>query len=222
MKKIVTLFALLFTYVAILNAQLFLDPTTATSASAAASPWTFNNGCTISNGNSKTYSTGTISTPSAFTGIKFSVGVQFTISLPSGYTVNSVQMTGYDNYAGKRTYISELNGVLNTDSLVNFFTAKDASSVATICSNTINLATPATNTLTFTLSGLQAVLKIILNPATASVENVTMNIDMNKIVDVYSIDGRRIKSNIMFSQAMQELANGVYVIEKQKIIINNK
>lgn len=220
MKKIFTLFTLLIVVVLSSNAQINLDPTTATSASGGASPWTFSNGCTIVNGSSKTYSTGTISTPSAFSGIKFSVGVQFTITLPAGTTVNSVLITGYDNYAGKRTYVSELNGVIYTDSLVNYFTAKDASGTPTICTNTITLANPATNNLTFTLAGLQAVLKIVLNPSSTSVENPTIDIDLNQPVDVYTIEGRRIKTNVFRNQLTNELQNGVYIINNKKVVIN--
>jgi len=210
MKKIFTLFSLLFVMVALSNAEtITLSPTTYNGTSTS-SPWTFSNGCTITNTASKTYATGSVY-------IKFSAVVQFTVTLPAGYTVNNVQFTGYDNYAGKRSYISEFNGTLNTDSLQNFFSAKDGTT-AIICSNTITPTSAITTSFTFTITGNQSVLQIILNPIIAGVEDILNNSDANKPTNVYTIDGRRIKTNVIRSLAIEGLQNGVYIIDNKKVV----
>jgi len=51
-------------------------------------------------------------------------------------------------------------------------------------------------------------------------ENGTVNIDNTKPVNVYSIEGRLIKQNVLRSEIMNELENGIYIINREKIVIN--
>jgi len=216
MKTKILLFSLLFVLVAFSNAQttLTLSPSTI-SGTQSASPWVFTNGCTITNTAGKAYSTGTVNSVSY---IKLSAVVQFTVTLPADYVVNSVQFTGYDNYAGKRSYISEFNGALNTDSTINSFSPKDVST-AIICTNTITPVSSITNSFTFTITGNQTVLQIILNPTGTGVQNTTLDLDVNKPTNVYSIDGRRIKTNVFRSQATEGLQSGIYIIDNKKVAV---
>ena len=77
---------------------------TCTAAAKATGPWAFNNGFSIMPADeSKTYQ-------SANGGIKYSAGVQYTITLPAGVSIKHVEIVGYNNYADADSYIAELNG----------------------------------------------------------------------------------------------------------------
>ena len=43
-------------------------------------------------------------------GIKYSAGLQYTITLPEGVSVKHVEIYGYDNYPDVDSYLGELNG----------------------------------------------------------------------------------------------------------------
>jgi len=54
------------------------------------------------------------------------------------------------------------------------------------------------------------------------INEVSYNNDPNEIVDVYTIMGIRIRSQIKREQIMKELPNGLYIIGREKILIVNK
>ncbi|MDD4990878.1 MAG: pectate lyase [Paludibacter sp.] len=196
--------------------KVTLSQSTYNGASGAGSPWVFSEGYSITNNNSKAYATG------SELGIKYSTGVQFTVNLPTGITVDTVKFSGYDNYSGTDSYISEFNGT--TYSSTNYvFTQKTASGTYTVCSNTIPLATPATGSFTFTLAGNQTVLTLILSTITATglKKQTILAADPNAPVQVYTIDGRQIRYNVARSRATERLANGVYIVDRQKVVIKN-
>lgn len=198
--------------------NITLSQSTYSGTSGSASPWTFNGNYSITNANSKTYSTGSEQ------GIKFSTGVQFTVNLPTGIAVDTVKFVGYDNYAGTDSYISELNG--STYSSTNFvFTQKDASGTYTVCSHVIPLASPATGSFTFSVAGNQTVLYIVLSTRTVTglttQTSPVVSQDPNVSVNVYTLDGRRIRYNVARNEAINGLANGIYIINRQKVIVNN-
>lgn len=212
MKKITFLFVFCVSAF-FANAQTYTFDQTTYSSSATKTSWGFNNNCTISNNNDKGYSTGT----SPY--VKFSAGVVFTITFPSTITIDKVQFTGYDNYAGKRSYISDFNGVANADSTVNFFPAKNPAAI--IATNTITPSSPiVSNTLTFTLTGNQTVLQIIVNPTSTGLNQAINEFDESKPVDVFTIDGRMLKSNVIYKDIVSELKNGVYIVNNKKIVIS--
>ena len=124
-------------------------------SSSSNTVWNFSNGFTISNSSAKTYSSGKEN------GIKYSAGIQYTISIPAGETVKRVTFTGYDNYGETDAYLSELGGTtFSTDKYV--FPQKDGSDNYTVKSYTIKLDAPATGTLTFTPASKQVVWVITL------------------------------------------------------------
>jgi hypothetical protein len=191
-----------------------LSQTTYTGIAGASSPWSFDNDYTITNSKSKTYTTGSES------GIKFSTGVPFTVNLPSNIQVDSVTFVGYDNYNGTDSYLSELNGTTysSTDYV---FTQKNTSGVYTVCSHTVPLTSPATNSFSFTFQGNQVVVYLILTIQTSTgITKTILSSDPNLRVDVYSIDGRKIRSNRLYSQAAEGLSNGLYIIGRQKVAIH--
>jgi hypothetical protein len=232
MRKIFTLLSLIFVCAVTSFAQLTytLSPTTATSASAAASPWTFSNSCSVTNANSKTYSTGSITTPVTFSGIKFSAGTQYTITFPSTISLKSISFYGYDNYSGKRSYFSEMNGVASTDTTINFLTAKTITDATTSPVTTVAVMSTVTydyssaplsvSSFTFTPAGNQIVVTATITySAITTGLDATTAADSNKSVDVYSIDGRRIRTNITRKLAVETLTPGVYVIDKKKVVV---
>jgi hypothetical protein len=231
MKKIITLFSLVFVMVALTNAQTTytFSPTTYSSQTAVTTlcTYSFSNSCTISNNNTKAYGTGSITSPATFSGIKFSAGTQYTITFPSAISIKSIVVNGYDNYNGKKSYFSEINGTTTSawnDSTQYFLTAKTVSGTTTtavMSSVTFTYDVPVTtSTFTFTPAGNQMVVSFTINPTSTGVENITANLDMNKPTNVYAIDGRRIKTNVIRSLALEGLQNGVYIIDNKKVVIN--
>ncbi|MDD3321516.1 MAG: pectate lyase [Paludibacter sp.] len=186
-------------------------------SSGASSPWLFDGGYNISNGNGKTYTTG------SELGVKYSSGVKFTVNLPNGATVDSVKFSGYDNYSGADSYLSELNGT--TYSATDYvYTQKEANGNYVLGSHTIPFATPVAGSFSFTFGGNQVVMSIELSVKTATgIKNYSvLPLDPNKLVNVYTIDGRILKSNVLRREATNHLLNGIYIIDGQKIMINNR
>lgn len=110
---------------------------------------------TVTNTNGKGYGEGNED------GVKYSAGVQYTINIPEGYSVNGIKFSGYDNYADADAYLGELNGTEYTES--NYvFPKKDSNSNYTVKDYTISFDTPVTNTLTFTPKGKQVVWAITI------------------------------------------------------------
>jgi hypothetical protein len=203
----------------VVTTQVPLTQSTYTGESGAASPWTFNGGYSITNSAAKTYSTG------SELGVKYSAAVQYTVVLPNGVVADSVLFSGYDNYADADAYLAELNGV-NYSASTYLFTKKDASGSYVVCKHTVPLSSPASGSLTFTFQGKQVVASIILyvrSTNQTSVKNpVVTPLDPDAPTNVYSVDGRLIKSGVIRRQATSELSNGIYIVDRQKIIVNNK
>lgn len=211
MKKI-TLLIVLCLSILVVEAQTYTFDQTTYSSSAVATTWGFNNNCTISNINAKAYSTGT----SPY--VKFSAGVVFTITFPSAITINSVQFSGYDNYAGKRSYISDFNGVANTDSTVNFFPAKNPAAI--IATNTITPSSPiVSNTLTFTITGNQTVLQIVVNPTSTLLEEAIQTND-NTPTNIYTIEGKVLRKDVVLKDVINQLKNGIYIVNNKKVVVS--
>lgn len=126
------------------------------SSSTAAGCWVFDNGFTITNAKSKGYASGVQQT------VKYSAGVDFTITIPDTLVVNKVTFYGYDNYNGGNAYISKCNG--KTFAATDYvFPEKSTQGVAVYVTHTLDLTdSPAAGTLPFTVAGKQTCLIITL------------------------------------------------------------
>ena len=69
--------------------------------------WTFSNGCSITMSTAKSYST---SKSCGIQSIKYSNNVTYTIHLPEGVAVSSIDFTGFTNEDNVDGYLAELNG----------------------------------------------------------------------------------------------------------------
>ena len=69
--------------------------------------WTFSNGCSITMSTAKSYST---SKSCGIQSVKYSNNVTYTIHLPEGVAVSSIDFTGFTNEDNVDGYLAELNG----------------------------------------------------------------------------------------------------------------
>lgn len=198
--------------------KVTLSQDTYIGTSGATSPWLFQSSYSITNTAGKTYATGSEKA------IKFSSGTQFSVNLPDNIVVDSVQFVGYNNYAGTDSYLNELNGTSfsPTDYV---FTQKTSSGANVICNHKIELINPATSFFTFTFTGMQVVLSLILstrNINTGILNPIIIPYDPQAIVNVYTITGQLIRTKVSRRLATDGLPNGIYIINNQKVIVNYK
>jgi hypothetical protein len=195
--------------------SVVLNQSTLTGTSGSSSPWTFNNGFSILNSNSKTLATG------SELGIKYSSGVQFTVTMPSNIIVDSVKFSGYDNYGETDSYLSEVNGT-TFDPTDYIYTMKDASGNYTVCSHTVAFNEPLTGSFTFTFGGKQVVISIELYARTITgIANYIFNEqDPDGLTNVINIEGKLIRRDIKRKEATTGLQKGIYIVDRKKIIIS--
>lgn len=184
--------------------------------STVVNTWEFQNGFSVSNSSNKSYSTGSDDR------IKFSNGTQFTINLPSGIAVDSVNFEGYNNYDGTDAYLSELNGVGFASSKYVFL-QKTASGSAVICSRTVPFSSPVSTPFSFTFSGNQVVLKITVyyKAVTTGLEVVLSPLDPNGLTNVYSIDGRLLRARVIRRDVGRKMSKGIYIVDRNKVVVHN-
>ena len=128
-----------------------------THVSNQSATWMFEeNNITVTNANAKGYSTGSED------GIKYSAGVQYTITLPEGMAVEKAEFKGYDNYADVDAYLKEVGGTEFGESDY-VFPQKNSSGQYTVVTHTVNFAQPVSGKLTFTPAGKQIVAVITLH-----------------------------------------------------------
>ena len=168
-KLLLTLLVLCMAISSKANTIYELSAATCTAAAKATGPWAFNNGFSIMPADeSKTYQ-------SANGGIKYSAGVQYTITLPAGVSIKHVEIVGYNNYADADSYIAELNGKEYGETEY-VFPQKTADGNTVSTTKSITFADAATGTITFTPQGKQVVWTISLydyNPADVKEEEPT-------------------------------------------------
>lgn len=195
------------------HTKVVLSQATYTGAASAASPWTFDGGYAISNNNGKTYATGKEQ------GIKFSSGVPFTVTLPTGVKVDSLRLVGYDNYAEADSYLSELNGV-SFASTQYVFPQKDVSGNYTVAAHTVALDPPATGSFGLTFGGKQVVVYLELSTtSTSALPKQTVDNLPHGLVNVHTLDGRLVRRQISHNQALDGLKAGFYLVGRQKVLV---
>lgn len=166
--------------------------------STSTTSWEFFNGITVTNTRNKGYSTGSNSC------VKYSSGVQFTVNLPEGVTVNGITVTGYDNYTDGDSYFGEVNGVDGSSYI--FPRTKE------VVTHEIPFSTPAVGSFTFTPQGKQVVLSILLKASRNSgILNIASD-DINPAGDnrIYNLQGIEVS---------EPLAPGIYIRDGKKFLV---
>ena len=150
--------------------------------SNTSSTYYFDEAVTITNTRSKGYATGNND------GIKYSAGVQYTINLPEDVYISQATFTGYDNYTDADAYLGEVNGT-TYDATAYLFPKTKATVV-----NTVDFATPASGSITFTPQGKQVVLVIKLTGTkggTTSINETDAGKADIETTEYYNLQGMR-------------------------------
>lgn len=123
----------------------------------APSPWTFENGFTITNTSSKKYYSASYST------IKYSRNVEYTINIPDGMSVNAIKFYGYTNVNNTNDgyadgYLASLNETSYSNSTYTF----PSRSTSTTKEHTITFSESVTGKITFKMASNECALAITL------------------------------------------------------------
>ena len=189
-----------------------LSTATYKSSSTDKLTWTFDNGCSISNGNGKSYSTAKSNT------IKYSKGTQYTINLPENVHITSASFAGYANEDNKTCYLAELGGSSFGSDLYVFPSRSTDTSTKTQFD--VTLGTSATGTLTFTSGDAQAAWVITLKGIKASstgIHGITTAPAGSK-GNIYDLSGRVIKKQATTAD-LASLSKGIYILNNKKYVV---
>lgn len=151
--------------------QLYILSQETYDKSTSTTVWAFDNGFTVTNQKDKGYSTGSNNT------VKYSSGVDFTITIPEALAVKKVTFYGYDNYDAD-SYLSKLNGTAY--SATDYVFPAKVDGVANNVTHTIDLSSnPAKGSLPFTIGKKQTCLIISLycTDASTGINSVTVDAD---------------------------------------------
>lgn len=131
------------------------------------SVWSFNDGFTVTNAKGKGYATGKDNT------LKYSAGVDFTITIPESLAVKKATFYGYSNYDAD-AYISKFNGT--TLSATDYVFPAKVDGAINYTTQTIDISSaPAKGTLPFAIGNKQSCLAITLYCTNASTGISTIN-----------------------------------------------
>ena len=174
-----------------------ISPSTNTGSDGTT--WSFSNGYTVTNDNSKTYSTGS---SCGINGIKISARTQFTIHVPSGIQITAIDFTGATNYTSSSgtSYVAELNGT-SYGSTEYVFPAKDSG------------GSGATHHFTFTIAGVQIIGNITLygKPDATGIRSIKTQPSTLNAQYYYTLDGRRLKG--------MPTKRGIYIYNGKRFVI---
>ena len=189
-----------------------LSTATYKSSSTDKLTWTFDNGCSISNDNGKSYSTAKSNT------IKYSKVTQYTINLPENVHITSASFAGYANEDNKTCYLAELGGSSFGSDLYVFPSRSTDTSTKTQFD--VTLGTSATGTLTFTSGDAQAAWVITLKGIKASstgIHGITTAPAGSK-GNIYDLSGRVIKKQATTAD-LASLSKGIYILNNKKYVV---
>ena len=150
----------------------------------------------------KDYSEGHVT--SDFTGIKFSRNTDYTINLPAGITITSVEVTAYTNVdTGDLAYISKLGAnEFNTDS--GTFPLRTGKTIET---HKYTLSTPASGSMAIRFGNNQATAVIKLISMTTGISTVRKTQSADDTF--YNLQGARVDNP----------TKGIYIQNGKKIVI---
>lgn len=183
--------------------KVTLAASTATCSSGDTS-YTFADGYSIST-NNKGYATGN------YDGIKYSRGQTYTINIPEGMLVKSVDFTGYSNADNATAYLSKL-GNFSYGETDYVFPSRTDGKTAT---HSITLTTPVSGTLPFAFNGQQTAMVITLHVVSVSDVEVP-EIRIRQYVDVYSVNGCLLRKAVPYKHALNGLPTGLYIVGGKK------
>lgn len=189
-----------------------LSTATYKSSSTDNLTWTFDNGCSISNANGKSYSTAKSNT------IKYSKGTQYTINLPENVHITSASFAGYANEDNKTCYLAKLGGSSFGSDLYVFPSRSTDTSTKTQFD--VTLGTSATGTLTFASGDAQAAWVITLKGIKASstvIHGITTAPAGSKD-NIYDLSGRVIKKQATTAD-LASLSKGIYILNNKKYVV---
>lgn len=189
-----------------------LSTATYKSSSTDNLTWTFDNGCSISNANGKSYSTAKSNT------IKYSKGTQYTINLPENVHITSASFAGYANEDNKTCYLAKLGGSSFGSDLYVFPSRSTDTSTKTQFD--VTLGTSATGTLTFTSGDAQAAWVITLKGIKASSTGIhgSTTAPAGSKGNIYDLSGRVIKKQATTAD-LASLSKGIYILNNKKYVV---
>lgn len=156
--------------------------------------WTFTNGCKIST--EKDYQE---SSKCGIQSIKYSNGVTYTIHLPEGVTVSTVDFQGFTNLDNEEGYLSQLNG---KSFGVNDYVFPSRTGGKAV-SHSIALDTPA-NEVTFKFVK-QIATRITLTPSSATSVRPVPTVSPSD-EKTYDLGGRRATKGLVISRQGKRIA----------------
>ena len=132
--------------------------------------WTFSNGCSITMSTAKSYST---SKNCGIQSIKYSNNVTYTIHLPEGVAVSSIDFQGFTNEDGVDGYLAQLNGKTFSSSDYVFPSRTGNQAV----SYNVKLDTPASGSVSVKFVK-QVGMRMTLNTvSTTGITPITLDVD---------------------------------------------
>ena len=162
--------------------------------------WTFSNGCSMTMSTAKDYST---SSSCGIKSIKYSNNVTYTIHLPEGISISSIDFQGFANDDNADGYLAELNGKTfgSTDYVFPSRTGGEA------VSYNIELENSVSGSISMKFVK-QVGMRITLHTATNidGINSIMSNEETN--VPVYDLTGRRRSKN----------AKGIVIIGNKKVL----
>lgn len=162
--------------------------------------WTFSNGCSMTMSTAKDYST---SSSCGIKSIKYSNNVTYTIHLPEGISISSIDFQGFANDDNADGYLAELNGKIfgATDYVFPSRTGGEA------VSYNIELENSVSGSISMKFVK-QVGMRITLHTATNinGINSIMSNEETN--VPVYDLTGRRRSKN----------AKGIVIIGNKKVL----
>lgn len=179
-----------------------LNAVTSTAVVDESTTYTFNGGYSILTNNKK-YATGNGNT------IKYSIDMDYTITLPEGKSLKAITFKGYGNGKnGEDSYLKAVNGKQYQETDYVFGNRNVITKPEQYASHTITFDQPVSSPVTFQVGGAQACFIITLD-VTSGTTGITQ-------VE------RLVTDNVCYTLSGQRVAHptkGLYIINGKKVII---
>lgn len=162
--------------------------------------WTFSNGFYMTMSNAKDCAT---SSSCGISSIKYSNNVLYTINIPEGIAISSIDFQGFCNQDNTEGYLKVLGGNTFAEDQYVFPSRTDN----TTATHTITLDTPATGSIGFKFVK-QVGMRITLHGATTPSGIKSIMVNDNNDAPAYDLSGRRRNQN----------AKGIIIVGDKKVL----